>query len=103
MRKTSVRLAAAGALSVAALSVGAGSALAATDYAPVTPVPSVTDDVTPGVSPTTGGSTPSAVAGSGGELAYTGADVLPWALGGGVLLAGGAALVLAGRKTARQH
>jgi hypothetical protein len=121
VRKTTARLAAAGALTVAALGATGGAAFAS-NYAPATPTPSVSDVVTPSASPTTGGSTPSgsstpsvssttsrtstpgAVADSGDELAYTGADVLPWAAAGTVLVLGGAAMVVAGRrKTGRQH
>ncbi|WP_369056391.1 MULTISPECIES: hypothetical protein [Kineococcus] len=105
MRKTTARLAAAGALSLAALAGTAGAASAdVTDYAPATPTPSVSQTVTPSVAPSTGGTTPGAVASSGDELAYTGADVLPWAAAGSVLVLGGAAMVVAGRrKPARQH
>lgn len=108
MRKTTARLAAAGALTVAVLGSGAGAAFA-DNYAPATPTPSVSDVVTPSASPTTGGSTPSsstpgAVADSGDELAYTGADVLPWAAAGTVLVLGGTAMVVASRrKSGRQH
>lgn len=122
MRKTTARLAAAGALTVAALGATGGAAFA-DDYAPATPTPSVSDVVTPSASPTTGGSTPSsstpagsvsstssrtstpgAVADSGDELAYTGADVLPWAAAGTVLVLGGGAMVVASRrKSGRQH
>jgi len=115
--KTTVRLAAAGALAIAGLAGGAAAASASTDYAPATPTPTVSDVVTPAVSPTTGGgggssatvgstssSTPGAVGASNDELAYTGADVLPWAAAGTVLVLGGAAMVVAGRrKGARQH
>lgn len=105
--KTTVRLAAAGALAVAALAGTAGAAQASTtDYAPTTPTPTVSDVVTPSVSPTTGGSTvtPGAVGSSSDELAYTGADVAPWAAAGTVLVLGGVAMVVAGRrKPARQH
>ncbi len=110
VRKTTARLAAAGALTVAALGVTSGAAFAGTSYAPSTPTPSVSDVVTPSASPTTGGSTPSstrsttpaAVGGSSDELAYTGAEVLPWAAAGTVLVLGGAAMVVAGRRTARR-
>ncbi|NAZ75173.1 hypothetical protein GTQ99_07010 [Kineococcus sp. T13] len=114
MRKTTVRLAAAGALTVAALGTGIGAAAAETAYAPATPTPS-TPAVTPSVSPSTGGSgtpssstprtsTPGAVAGSSDELAYTGADVLPWAAAGTVLVLGGTAMVVAARrKPGRSH
>jgi len=112
--KTTVRLAAAGALAIAGLAGGAAAASASTDYAPATPTPTVSDVVTPAVSPTTGGgsgsvgstssATPGAVGAGSGELAYTGADVLPWAAAGTVLVLGGAAMVVAGRrKGARQH
>jgi hypothetical protein len=120
--KTTVRLAAAGVLAIAGLAGGAAAASASTDYAPATPTPTVSDVVTPAVSPTTGGggggesatvsstvgssssATPGAVGASSGELAYTGADVLPWAAAGTVLVLGGAAMVVAGRrKGARQH
>ncbi len=114
MRKTTVRLAAAGALTVAALGATSGAALASTGYVPNTPTPTVSDVVTPSASPTTGGSTPgasvsrtttpAAVGGSNDELAYTGADVLPWAAAGTVLVLGGAAMVIAGRrKPGRSH
>lgn len=131
MRKTTARLAAAGALTVAALGATGGAAFA-DNYAPATPTPSVSDVVTPSASPTTGGSTPSAsvspsvsptvsgvatttsrtsrtstpgaVADSGDELAYTGADVLPWAAAGTVLVLGGTAMVVASRRKAgRSH
>jgi hypothetical protein len=110
VRKTTARLATAGALTVAVLGTGAGAAFAS-DYAPSTPTPSVSDVVTPSASPTTGGSTPSsssttpaAVGDSSDELAYTGAEVLPWAAAGTVLVLGGAAMVVASRrKTGRQH
>ena len=108
--KTTVRLAAAGALAIAGLAGGAAAASASTDYAPATPTPTVSDVVTPAVSPTTGGSvgsssaTPGAVGAGNDELAYTGADVLPWAAAGTVLVLGGAAMVVAGRrKGSRQH
>ncbi|NIZ93281.1 hypothetical protein [Kineococcus rubinsiae] len=107
--KNTVRLAAAGALAIAGLAGGAAAASASTDYAPATPTPTVSDVVTPAVSPTTGGggsssATPGAVGASGDELAYTGADVAPWAAAGTVLVLGGAAMVVAGRrKGARQH
>ncbi|MEZ0490970.1 hypothetical protein AB2L28_01810 [Kineococcus sp. TBRC 1896] len=114
MRKTTARLAAAGALTVAALGATSGAALAGTAYVPSTPTPTVSDSVTPSASPTTGGSTPgvsvsrtttpAAVGGSNDELAYTGADVLPWAAAGTVLVLGGAAMVVAGRrKPGRSH
>lgn len=124
VRKTTARLAAAGALTVAVIGSTGGAAFAG-NYAPATPTPSVSDVVTPSASPTTGGSTPSAsvspsvsgvattpsrtstpgaVADSGDELAYTGADVLPWAAAGTVLVLGGAAMVVAGRrKPGRSH
>lgn len=112
MRKTTARLAAAGALTVAVLGSTGGAAFA-DNYAPATPTPTVSDVVTPSASPTTGGSTPSstsststpgAVADSSDELAYTGADVLPWAAAGTVLVLGGAAMVVASRRKAgRQH
>ena len=48
--------------------------------------------------------TPAAVGGSNDKLAYTGADVLPWAAAGTVLVLGGAAMVIAGRrKPGRSH
>ncbi|WP_432561081.1 hypothetical protein [Kineococcus sp. SYSU DK003] len=114
--RTTARLAAAGALTVAVLGATSGAAFADT-YAPSTPTPSVSDVVTPSASPTTGGSTPSAsvadtadsttpaaVGDSGDELAYTGADVLPWAAAGTVLVLGGAAMVVASRrKPGRSH
>jgi hypothetical protein len=122
VRKTTARLAAAGVLTVAALGATSGAAFA-DNYAPSTPTPSVSDVVTPSASPTTGGSTPSAstpsgsvssttsrtttpaaVAGDSDELAYTGADVLPWAAAGTVLVLGGAAMVVAARrKPGRSH
>ena len=109
--KTTVRLAAAGVLAIAGLTAGAAAASASTDYAPATPTPTVSDVVTPAVSPTTGGGstpsssvTPGAVGASSDELAYTGADVLPWAAAGTVLVLGGTAMVVAGRrKGSRQH
>ncbi|NAZ83255.1 hypothetical protein GTR02_15655 [Kineococcus sp. R8] len=112
--KTTLRLAAAGVLAFAGLTAGAAAASAGTGYAPATPTPTVSDVVTPAVSPTTGGSTPGvsssssatpgAVGASSDELAYTGADVAPWAAAGTVLVLGGTAMVLAGRrKGTRQH
>ncbi|WP_345712676.1 hypothetical protein [Kineococcus glutinatus] len=86
----------------------AGPALTASavDYAPSTPTPSASTlppSPAPSVS-TTPPRTAAAVASSGEELAYTGADVLPWATAGAVLVAGGAALVVAGRRRpAREH
>lgn len=110
MRKTTARLAAAGVLTVAALGATSGAAFA-DNYAPATPTPTVSDVVTPSASPTTGGSTtpsrsttPAAVGNSNDELAYTGADVLPWAAAGTVLVLGGAAMVVASRrKPGRSH
>ncbi|GAB7190198.1 hypothetical protein NUM3379_09040 [Kineococcus sp. NUM-3379] len=112
------RLAAVGALSTAAF---VGPALAASAYAPPTPTPSAsvvpTPSATPSVSESPGATpgatttptarrtqTPAAVAAAGEQLAYTGTDVLPWATAGAVLVAGGAALVVAGRRRpAREH
>jgi hypothetical protein len=113
VRKTTARLAAAGVLTVAALGATSGAAFA-DNYAPSTPTPTVSDVVTPSASPTTGGSTPSssssrtttpaAVGDSNDELAYTGADVLPWAAAGTVLVLGGTAMVVASRrKPGRSH
>lgn len=104
VRKTTARLAAAGALTVAALGATSGAAFAS-NYAPATPTPSVSDVVTPSASPTTSRSTtPAAVADTGDELAYTGADVLPWAAAGTVLVLGGAGMVVASRrKPGRSH
>ncbi|WP_432505532.1 hypothetical protein [Kineococcus arenarius] len=116
-----VRLVAGGGLAIAALTGTATLASASTDYAPSTPTPSVSTPVPPEPSAPPQGETPStspaapgatgdsdtpaqAVESSGDELAYTGADVLPWAAAGAVLVLGGTAMVVASKRSAsRQH
>ncbi|MCI2238412.1 hypothetical protein MO973_17755 [Paenibacillus sp. TRM 82003] len=44
-----------------------------------------------------------AIDSSGDELAYTGADVLPWAAAGSVLVLGGTAMVVASKRSARRQ
>ncbi|NAZ87054.1 hypothetical protein [Kineococcus indalonis] len=127
--RNTVRLIAGGGLAIAALTGPATLASAATDYAPAPPTPTVTTPVPPvptappepeeSTPPTTTTTTPAttpegdepsrtaparAVDSSDDELAYTGADVLPWAAAGTVLVLGGAAMVVASkRRTGRQH
>ena len=113
------RLLAVGALSTVAVVGPALASNAATDYAPSTPTPSasvvpppaptpsatVSTPATPSATATSRRTqTPAAVAAASEELAYTGTDVLPWATAGAVLVAGGAALVVAGRRRpGREH
>ena len=98
----SARLLAVGALSTAAVLGPVAGAFAA-DYAPTPPTPSAST-VPPATATPRASVTPVAAAAATEELAYTGADVLPWATAGAVLVAGGAALVVAGRRRpAREH
>ncbi|WP_337060050.1 hypothetical protein [Kineococcus sp. G2] len=122
--KNAVRLVAGGGLAIAALTGTATLASASTDYAPSTPTPTVTTPVTPepsappqgetprgetpsGETPSTGQERPTSPAraldSSGDELAYTGADVLPWAAAGSVLVLGGTAMVVASKRSARRQ
>lgn len=72
--------------------------------APTTTPALVPDASEPSRTTTTAPARARAVESAGDELAYTGADVLPWAAAGTVLVLGGAAMVVASkRRTGRQH